>query len=83
LKSITLCLADDMNNFCSILGMEILYKQTMITILQENTSIIPDVIPDVKKPLEPSIWFEENDDEDFEGEFDEFSNIFQKHYKSN
>ncbi len=54
-----------MSNFFYILGMEI-QKQTVVTILQENPSIIPEVIPDVKKPLEPPIWFEEYDEEDFE-----------------
>jgi hypothetical protein len=38
--------------------------QTVVTILQGNPSIIPDVIPDVKKPLDPPIWFEEYDEED-------------------
>jgi len=54
-----------MSNFFYILGMEI-QTQTVVTILQENPSIIPDVIPDVKKPLEPPIWFEEYGEEDME-----------------
>jgi hypothetical protein len=40
--------------------------QTVVTILEEKPGIIPDVIPDVKKPLEPPIWFEEYDEEDIE-----------------
>ena len=40
--------------------------QTDFTILRENPGIIPDVIPDIKKPLEPPIWFEEYGEEDIE-----------------
>ncbi len=65
MKNITLCLVADMYNVVNILVMETLQTQMVVSRLEGNSSIIPDVIPGEKKPLTPPTWFEEYDDEDF------------------
>jgi len=60
-----------MNYFFYMLGMESLQTQIVVTRLEKNPSLIQDVIPDEKKPLEPPLWTEENEEENFEDDYDE------------
>ena len=48
-----------------------LQTQIVVTRLEKNPSIIQDVIPDEKKPLEPPHWMEENEEENFEEDFED------------
>ena len=50
--------------------METLQMQIILSGLQGSSSIIPDVIPDEKKPLDPP-WVVEYDDEDHDEDYDD------------
>lgn len=52
--------------------METSQTQMPVSRLEGSHNIIPDVIPDEKKPLEPP-WIEEYDDGDFEDDYEEKS----------
>ncbi len=51
--------------------METPQTQMLVSKLEGGHNIIPDVIPDEKKPLEPQ-WIVEYDDEDFEDDLDDY-----------
>ena len=51
-------------------SMETLQMQIILSGLQGSSSIIPDVIPDEKKPLDPP-WVVEYDDEDHDEDYDD------------
>ena len=55
--------------------IRIVNTQTLIDFDEEKklTEIIPDIIPEEKKPISPPTEMEEVDEEDFEDE-DEYSN---------
>ncbi len=56
--------------------MEIPQTQMLVSRLEGDHKIIPDVIPDEKKPLEPP-WIVEYDDEDFEDDYDDYEEKYQ------
>ena len=56
--------------------MEIPQTQMLVSRLEEDHDIIPDVIPDERKPLEPP-WIVEYDDEDFEDDYDDYEEKYQ------
>ncbi len=51
--------------------METSQIQMLVSRLEEDHKIIPDVIPDGKKPLD-SPWIVEHDNEDFEDDYDDY-----------
>ncbi len=56
--------------------MEIPQTQMLVSRLGEDYDIIPDVIPDERKPLEPP-WIVEYEDEDFEDDYDDYEEKYQ------
>jgi len=56
--------------------METPQTQMLVSRLEGRHNIIPDVIPDEKKPLE-SPWIKEYDDEDFEDDYDDYEEKYQ------
>ena len=51
--------------------METPQIQMLVSRLEGDYDIIPDVIPDERKPLEPP-WIVEYEDEDFEDDYDDY-----------
>ncbi len=50
--------------------METLQMQIILSGLEGSSGIIPDVIPDEKKPLDPP-WVVEYDEEDYDEDYDD------------